>query len=90
MFLGADSAGAGEGDYFAAKLLFPLPVLLGLCTGTLAGLPIVIALIQYPGIGALGLLVRRKANFLHIAVGYLAVSSLCVTLVLLHPSGQFH
>ena len=48
------SAGAGHGDYLAARLLFPVPMLASLLTEDTIKVPsIVAALLQFPAYGAL-------------------------------------
>lgn len=48
------SAGAGHGDYLAARLLFPVPMLASLLTEDTIKVPsVVIALLQFPAYGAL-------------------------------------
>lgn len=48
------SAGAGHGDYLAARLLFPLAMLASLLTEDTIKVPsTVIALLQFPAYGAL-------------------------------------
>lgn len=47
------SAGAGHGDYLAARLLFPVPMLVSLLTeDTIKGPSTVTALLQFPAYGA--------------------------------------
>ena len=88
LFLAAVSAGAGHGDYLLAKFLFPVPMLIGMSSETLAGLPLILALIEYPGIGLLGFKVRRRSGFAWIALAYVVVSSVWVLLVFLRPIEQ--
>lgn len=47
------SAGAGHGDYGAARMLFPVPMLLTLIEGSIGPLSLSVALIQFPLYGAL-------------------------------------
>ncbi|HEX8481440.1 MAG TPA: hypothetical protein VF650_06030 [Allosphingosinicella sp.] len=47
------SAGAGHGDYAAARALFPLPMLLTLVEGSIGPLAGGMALLQFPLYGAL-------------------------------------
>jgi hypothetical protein len=48
LLLAVASAGAGHGNYLFAHIFFPFEMALGVVSGTLAGLPIVLALIHYP------------------------------------------
>lgn len=89
LLLAAASAGGGHGDYLAAKILFPIPMLIASRLGTLAGLPVVLALIQYPGIGALGFVVKKRSGLIWIAVACAVVSVVCTMILFLYPSGQF-
>jgi len=47
------SSGAGHGDYFAARALFPLPMLLTLVEGSIGVLSITLILLQFPIYGVL-------------------------------------
>jgi hypothetical protein len=54
IFLAVMSAGAGHGDYFAARLIFPYPFLLTPLTGnTIAAPSMTLAFLQMPIEGAL-------------------------------------
>ena len=55
------SGGAGHGDYVAARLLFPGPILATLLEGGIGGVSIALALLQFPLYGGLlGWAVVRK------------------------------
>ena len=47
------SAGAGHGDYLAARALFPLPLLLSRLEGAIGPISGTLALLQFPLYGAL-------------------------------------
>jgi hypothetical protein len=53
LFVAVISAGAGHGDYVAARLLFPFPMLLTVIDGSIGVPSIVVALLQFPLYGAL-------------------------------------
>jgi hypothetical protein len=67
------SGGAGHGDYFAARALFPAPMLLTLLEGDKVGaFSIVVGLLQFPIYGTLlGWSIARK-NLVPLAVVILA------------------
>ena len=48
LVLAIASAGAGHGNYLFAHIFFPFEMTLGIASGTLEGLPIMLALIHYP------------------------------------------
>ncbi len=89
LLLAAASAGGGHGDYLLAKILFPIPMLIGSRMETLAGLPLILASIEDPGLGALGFTVKNRTGLIWIAVAYAVVSVVCTMIVFLYPSGQF-
>lgn len=79
------SAGAGHGDYVAARLMFPAPMLASLLSGDTIGAPsIVIALLQFPAYGALiGWTLGRQSSLpiviaaaVHIAAAILCFSGM--------------
>lgn len=47
------SGGAGHGDYVAARLLFPVPMLLTLVEGEIGTLVMFVGLVQFPVYGGL-------------------------------------
>lgn len=49
----AMSAGAGHGDYVAARALFPVAMLMTLLEGRIGGFSIALALLQFPIYGGL-------------------------------------
>ena len=86
IFLAIASAGAGHGDYAAARLLFPVPMLLTLVQGDSIGpLSILVVLLQYPFYGGLlGWCRAREAALPMVAVGllHLIAAVLCFSGVL--------
>lgn len=63
IFLGLASAGAGHGNYFLAKVLFPFTMLSTALFGEINLLCFIFALIQYPLYGCLlafGILMKRE------------------------------
>jgi len=58
------SAGAGHGSYIAARVLFPLPMLLTLVEGEIGPVAAIAALLQFPIYGALfGWSIWRRKPF---------------------------
>ncbi|MEG3148480.1 hypothetical protein U1769_01185 [Sphingomonas sp. ZT3P38] len=58
------SAGAGHGSYIAARVLFPLPMLLTLLEGKIGPVAAIAALLQFPIYGALfGWSIWRRKPF---------------------------
>jgi hypothetical protein len=53
LFLAVMSAGAGHGDYIAARMLFPYSMLLILVEGSIGALSQAVGLLQFPLYGAL-------------------------------------
>ncbi|MCB2066583.1 MAG: hypothetical protein KDE15_08090 [Erythrobacter sp.] len=56
------SAGAGHGDYVAARLLFPYSMLLTLVEGRIGAVSLAIGLAQFPAYGALLGWLRARRN----------------------------
>jgi hypothetical protein len=80
LFAGIISAGAGHGDYVAARALFPVPMLLTLLEGSIGVLSAGLALLQFPIYGGLlGWTFVRKAYLPAAAVGslHLVAAILC-------------
>lgn len=75
LFLAVLSAGAGHGDYAAARALFPLPMLATLLEGDTIGLlSMTLALIQFPVMGAItGYSLARARWTPLIAIGIMQV-----------------
>jgi hypothetical protein len=75
VFAAIVSAGAGHGDYAAARALFPVPMLSTLPEGRIGATAIALALVQFPLYGAaIGWARARRAclpaalaGFLHLA-----------------------
>ncbi|MEO7691048.1 MAG: hypothetical protein ABIS51_17335 [Sphingomonas sp.] len=62
LFAAIMSAGAGHGDYVAARMLFPVSMLLTLIEGSIGPISQSVALIQFPLYGALlGWSISRKS-----------------------------
>jgi len=62
MLVAMMSGGAGHGSYVAARLLFPLPMLLTLVDGRIGMFSAGLAMLQFPFYGALlGLTIWRKS-----------------------------
>ena len=62
LFVAVMSAGAGHGDYVAARMLFPVSMLLTLIEGSIGPISLSVALIQFPLYGALlGWSISRKS-----------------------------
>src|SRR5436190_11385045 len=53
LFAALLSGGAGHGDYVAARLLFPVPMLLTLVEDRIGTLAMAVGLLQFPAYGAL-------------------------------------
>jgi hypothetical protein len=53
LFVAIISAGAGHGDYVAARILFPFSMLLTLVEGSIGTLAAITGLLQFPAYGAL-------------------------------------
>jgi hypothetical protein len=75
------SSGAGHGDYAAARVLFPAPMLLTLLEGdTVGALSILVGLLQFPIYGTLmGWSIARK-NYLPavgVALAHVVAASIC-------------
>ncbi|MEA3039927.1 MAG: hypothetical protein QOE79_2440 [Sphingomonadales bacterium] len=67
------SAGAGHGDYVAARALFPIPMLLTVFQhGRIGAVSIAIALLQFPLYGGLGAWIARRRKNLLAALAALA------------------
>ena len=85
VFLALLSAGAGYGDYAAARGLFPASMLLTLVEGSIGPLAIAVALMQFPFYGCLlGWSVARNAYLAAVVVGllHLAGAIICFSGVL--------
>ena len=80
LFLAVLSAGAGHGDYVAARALFPLPMLSTVVEGEIGMFSGGLALLQFPIYGALiGWIVWRRshvAGFL-LAAAHMAAAAAC-------------
>ena len=76
LFLGLVSAGAGHGDYFLAKLLFPFTMLSTAWFHSINQLFLGLAIIQYPLYGLLLGIVSLKRKFLIFAAA-LAIFHAC-------------
>lgn len=58
------SGGAGHGQYIAARMLFPFPMLMTLIEGEIGPLSIIAALLQFPAYGGLiGWAAARRTYF---------------------------
>src|SRR5437762_12570031 len=53
LFAAFASAGAGHGDYVAARILFPWSMLLTLIEGRIGAVPLSVGLLQFPVYGGL-------------------------------------
>lgn len=89
LLLGTASGGGGHGDYFLAKLLFPLSMFSTLFLGSITWPFIVLAVVQYPAYGVvLGL--ANKNNRLMRASGILfSIHALLASLCLIAPNSNF-
>lgn len=62
LLVAAVSGGAGHGDYFAARLVFPFSMLLTLVEESIGVVSLSVALLQFPLYGALiGWIVSRRS-----------------------------
>ena len=85
LFAAIASAGAGHGDYVAARMLFPGPTLLTLLEGSIGIFATSAALLQFPLYGVLlGWSLPRKAYGIASLVGalHIAAAICCFTGVL--------
>ena len=82
------SSGGGHGDYLFAKLLFPVPMYLGVVHEVL-DLPILILIvIQYPLVGLTPFLISwRRTMYVCALLG--VIHAIFTFLVFTHPSTQF-
>jgi hypothetical protein len=80
IYLAILSSGAGHGNYAAARLLFPTPMLLTLIQGnTIGTLSMGFALLQFPFYGGLlGWTIARKTYLPAVVVGSLHLIALAV------------
>ncbi len=88
LFLAFLSAGGGHGDYLFCKLLFPIPMYIGIVQGKIGIVSLILSLIQYPLVGIAPLLLSfRHAKYFCIlfAVAHIVFAVMAVT----HPSTQF-
>jgi hypothetical protein len=53
LVLAVMSSGAGHGDYFAARLLYPVSILLTLVEGRIGVVSMAVGLLQFPAYGVL-------------------------------------
>ena len=70
-------------------VLVGLDIAMGTYLETLTGIPLALSVIQYPGLGALGFIVKDRSRLVWIAVAYVVISAVCVTILFLCPSSQF-
>ncbi len=76
LWLAVLSAGAGHGDYGAARALFPLPMLMTLIEGHIGALSVGWALLQFPFYGAiLGWAMARSNGLVALALAVLHMIS---------------
>jgi hypothetical protein len=61
LFAAILSGGAGHGDYFAARALFPIPAILA--DGSIGAISLVLALIQFPLYGSLVAFCCKRRSF---------------------------
>ena len=88
LFFAAASGGAGHGDYFIARILFPLPMLSTLLFHTITAAAIVVAAIQFPIYGWLfGCAVQKEKRFL--AIGTIGFHALMLVLVFVFSDPLF-
>jgi hypothetical protein len=79
MLLAVESSGAGEGDYFYARLLYPIPMLLTKITDdSITPASIALAFVQFPLFGLLASRLQSKAAirtlFVAFAIHLIAVA----------------
>ena len=78
LFLGLVSAGAGHGDYFLAKILFPYTLLYWQLFTSSREFFYVVAIIQYPAYGLLMGVANLNRKFLIVGVALAIVHIACV------------
>ncbi len=85
LLAGIGSAGAGHGDYFIAKLLFPFTMLSTIVFNEITILFLVLALVQFPLYGVLLGLTNRAGNLIPATIGlavfHIGAAVTCVLLV---------
>jgi hypothetical protein len=82
------STGGGHGDYLFCKLLFPIPMYIGIVQQKIGVTSLILSLLQYPLVGtAPFLLSPGHARYFYLLFAVLNV--IFVVMVFMHPSRQF-
>jgi ABC-type methionine transport system permease subunit len=78
LLLGIASGGAGHGNYFPAKLLFPFTMLSTILFGSITVPFILLAVAQFPAYGVILGHANEKGGFMRAACAVLTVHALAV------------
>jgi hypothetical protein len=79
LFLALVSMGGGHGHYFMAKMFFPLEMIIGTAIETLAGIPVLMALIHYPLIMGISTLFNtRNIIIYYIIMAFIHAALVCI------------
>lgn len=90
LFLGIASAGAGHGNYFLAKLLFPFTMLSTVPLGLITTPFILLALAQFPVYGMILGHANEKGRFMRVASVVLLIHALTAAACLRLIGGNFY
>ena len=82
------SAGGGHGDYLLVRLLFPIPMYIGLMQQSLAGVPTILSLLQYPVVGLVPYAFSWRQSKWVCAL-FVVIHIIFVFMVFAHRSTQF-
>ena len=89
LLLALVSTGAGHGDYLFCKLLFPIPMYIGILQESLGCLPLLLSFIQYPIVGLIPYTTLNKRHRKYFYAFFVLLNVLFIILVFMHPSEQF-
>ena|ERR671912_57096 len=89
LLLGVGSAGAGHGDYFWAKILFPFTMLSTFLFQSITAPFILLAIVQFPLYGLTLALASGRKRLASLAIGLAVVHILAAVLCLFLASENF-
>ncbi len=88
LFFAAVSGGAGHGDYFVARILFPLPMLSTRLFQGITSAAVVVAAVQFPVYGWFAGYVTQKEKK-RLALLPLGFHALMLALIFIFPDSSF-
>jgi len=89
LLLGIASGGAGHGDYFLARLLFPFTMLSTIPFGSITTPFILLAIAQFPAYGMILGCANERGKFMHAACVMLFVHGLAAAFCLMWVGENF-